>query len=225
MPVCFQLYRTYTKVFKWIFSVLRSRSASFTFWLHSAILRCYCSDMIPTDGIKSGASFWWCLCTQGKQFCSQTPTHCHWTSSQLTFRLSRLITNILLQLVLGVFLEIVHSWLPIATIYFSSVIGGSLFVTLLNPNSYAVGASAGVYGLLASHLSSIILDWNDWNRKIVRLSMVVIYIVLDFYVNWNFAPDDLDVRFYHKPTILMGIEIDVSLYSNRLITQAMWVVQ
>lgn len=97
-------------------------------------------------------------------------------------------------MVLGVLLEIVHSWLPIATIYFASVIGGSLFITLLNPNSYAVGASAGVYGLLSSHLSTIILDWNDWNNKVVRLSAVLFYICLDFSVNLTFAPDDFDVR-------------------------------
>lgn len=110
-------------------------------------------------------------------------------------RLCHLMTNISLQLMLGVLLEIVHNWLPIALIYFASVIGGSLFITLLNPNSYAVGASAGVYGLLSSHLSSIILDWNDWNNKWLRLSMVLFYIFLDFFINLNFAADDFDTNY------------------------------
>ncbi|KAG4071613.1 hypothetical protein HA402_011767 [Bradysia odoriphaga] len=110
-------------------------------------------------------------------------------------RLPKLILTILLQLMFGVLLEIVHNWLPIAVIYFSSVIGGSLFITLFSPNSYAVGASAGVYGLLSSHLSSIILDWNDWNMKMLRLALVVFYICLDFGVNWKFAPDDFDTNY------------------------------
>ncbi|XP_037035298.1 rhomboid-related protein 1-like [Bradysia coprophila] len=110
-------------------------------------------------------------------------------------RLPQLILNILLQLMLGVLLEIVHGWLPIAVIYFSSVIGGSLFITLFSPNSYVVGASAGVYGLLSSHLSSIILDWNDWNKKWLRLAMVVFYICLNLTVNWQFTPDDFDTNY------------------------------
>lgn len=112
----------------------------------------------------------------------------------ITFRLSHLCTNVLLQLILGVLLEIVHNWTRIAVIYFASVLGGSLFITLLSPNNYAVGASAGVYGLLFSHLSTIILNWKNMEKRSLRLCMLLFYIIADIVINLHLAPDDVDVR-------------------------------
>lgn len=99
--------------------------------------------------------------------------------SNLHFRLSHLWTNVIFQLILGVLLEIVHHWKRIAIIYLSSILGGSLFITVLNPQSYAVGASAGVYGLLFSHLSTIIINWNEMDRKCCRLFWLLLYLVFD----------------------------------------------
>lgn len=100
---------------------------------------------------------------------------------QLTpiFRLSHLWSNVVFQLILGVLLEIVHNWKRIAIIYLSSILGGSLFITILSPESYAVGASAGVYGLLFSHLSTIIINWNEMDRKCCRLFWLLFYITFD----------------------------------------------
>lgn len=85
----------------------------------------------------------------------------------------------LFQLILGVLLEIVHNWKRIAIIYLSSILGGSLFITILSPESYAVGASAGVYGLLFSHLSTIIINWNEMDRKCCRLFWLLLYLTFD----------------------------------------------
>lgn len=112
----------------------------------------------------------------------------------MVFRLSHLCTNVLLQLILGVLLEIVHNWSRIAIIYIASVLGGSLFITLLSPNHYSVGASAGVYGLLFSHLSTIILNWKEMDKKICRLSLLLLYIIGDIVINLQLAPYDTDVR-------------------------------
>lgn len=83
------------------------------------------------------------------------------------------------QLILGVLLEIVHNWKRVAIIYLSSILGGSLFISVLDPQSYAVGASAGVYGLLFSHLSTIIINWNEMDRKCCRLFWLLFYVVFD----------------------------------------------
>jgi len=61
----------------------------------------------------------------------------------------------------------------------ASVLGGSLFISVLGPNTYGVGASAGVYGLLFSHLSTIILNWNEMDRKCCRLFWLLLYITFD----------------------------------------------
>lgn len=84
-----------------------------------------------------------------------------------------------MQLILGVFLEIVHQWKRIAIIYLTAVFGGSLCTTVLDNTSYAVGASAGVMGLMFSHVATIILNWNEMDRKFSRLFCVSVYIFYD----------------------------------------------
>lgn len=99
------------------------------------------------------------------------------------FRPSHLWTNVIFQLIVGIPLEIIHQWKRIAIIYFSSVLGGSLFITVLSPQKYVAGASAGLYGLLFSHLSTIILNWNEMDRKCCRLFWLLLYITFDKGLN------------------------------------------
>ncbi|KAJ6641126.1 Rhomboid-related protein 1, partial [Pseudolycoriella hygida] len=84
--------------------------------------------------------------------------------------------NVTMQLFLGLFLEIVHKWKRIGTIYLASVFGGSLCLTVLSNRGYAVGASAGVMGLVFSHLATIVLNWNEMDRKFTRIFCVSLYI-------------------------------------------------
>ncbi|KAJ6643860.1 Rhomboid-related protein 1, partial [Pseudolycoriella hygida] len=97
--------------------------------------------------------------------------------------LSHLWSNVIFQLILGVLLEIVHGWKRIAIIYVSSIVGGSLFISVLSPGTYAVGASAGDYGLLFSHLATIIINWNEMDRKCCRLFWLIFYIAFDVGLN------------------------------------------
>lgn len=92
---------------------------------------------------------------------------------------SHLWGNLVMQLILGVFLEIVHEWKRIAVIYLASGFGGTLCITALDNTSYSVGASGAVMGLLFSHLSTIILNWNEMEKKIARFFCVALYIVYD----------------------------------------------
>lgn len=117
-----------------------------------------------------------CLFIRGKLSHKNMQINFKWGS---IFRLSHLWTNIIFQLILGILLEMFQGWKRIAIIYFSSILGGSLFITVLRPHIYAVGASAGVYGLLFSHLSTIILNWNETNRKFSRLFWLLLYIIFD----------------------------------------------
>jgi len=98
-------------------------------------------------------------------------------------RSSHLWGNVIFQLILGCLLEIVHHWKRIFIIYMASVLGGSLFITALGPTSYGVGASAGVYGLLFAHLSTIILNWAEMDKKCCRLFWLLFYIALDIGIN------------------------------------------
>ncbi|KAG4066197.1 hypothetical protein HA402_008941 [Bradysia odoriphaga] len=92
---------------------------------------------------------------------------------------SHLLGNLVMQLILGVFLEIVHEWKRIAIIYLASGFGASLCVTVLANTSYGVGASGAVMGLLFSHLATIILNWNEMERKFSRFFCLALYIIYD----------------------------------------------
>lgn len=69
---------------------------------------------------------------------------------------SHILGNILMQLLLGLPLEVVHKW-RIVVVYLCGVLAGSLGTSLTTPNIFLVGASAGVYALLTAHLATIFL--------------------------------------------------------------------
>lgn len=101
------------------------------------------------------------------------------------------------QVVIGVSLEIVHGWKRVAIIYLASVLGGSLFVSVVNRFSYSHGASGAVYGLIFSHLATLILNWNEVDRKFVRLFCILFYVSQDFIVGIYYellVPVEMDVR-------------------------------
>jgi rhomboid-related protein 1/2/3 len=66
-------------------------------------------------------------------------------------------TNLLVQLVLGIPLEMVHGWWRLLIVYLAGVIAGSLGTSITDPSVYLAGASGGVYALLLAHLASVIL--------------------------------------------------------------------
>lgn len=70
--------------------------------------------------------------------------------------LSHILGNILMQLLLGLPLEIVHKW-RIVVVYLCGVLAGSMGTSLTTPQVYLVGASAGVYALITAHLANVCL--------------------------------------------------------------------
>lgn len=66
-------------------------------------------------------------------------------------------TNILVQVLLGIPLEMVHRWWRVLIIYTAGVVAGSLCTSVTDPTVYLAGASGGVYALLFAHLASLIL--------------------------------------------------------------------
>lgn len=67
----------------------------------------------------------------------------------------------LVQLLLGIPLEIVHGPLRIGAIYFCGVISGSLLTSITDPEEFLAGASGGVYALMLAHLPTLIMNWRE----------------------------------------------------------------
>jgi len=63
----------------------------------------------------------------------------------------------LFELILGLPLEMSQGGLRTGAIFLSGVIGGSLCISVLERKYYAVGASGGVYALLAAHVVQFLL--------------------------------------------------------------------
>jgi len=68
-----------------------------------------------------------------------------------------IILNVVMQLILGILLELVHKGPRVLCIYLSGVIAGSLATSVVDPNTFLAGASGGVYALILAHMSTVIL--------------------------------------------------------------------
>lgn len=68
-----------------------------------------------------------------------------------------LIVNLLVQILLGIPLEMVHKWWRVLIVYFAGVLAGSLGTSIVDPAVKLAGASGGVYSLLAAHVATIIM--------------------------------------------------------------------
>lgn len=75
----------------------------------------------------------------------------------LISRQTHLTVNLIVQLLLGVPLEMVHRGWRVVLIYLSGVLAGSLATSVTDPNVYLAGASGGVYALITAHVATIII--------------------------------------------------------------------
>ena len=75
--------------------------------------------------------------------------------------IGHIVLNLLVQLVVGLPLEMAHGCGRVAAVYLVGVAAGSLATSCLNPYVYLAGASSGVYALIAAHLASLVLNWHE----------------------------------------------------------------
>ncbi|KAL7303499.1 hypothetical protein TKK_0003666 [Trichogramma kaykai] len=90
-----------------------------------------------------------------------------------------LALNVVIQLLLATPLEVEQGRLAVWTIYLGGGVCGALGASLLQPNLYLVGASAGVYALLTSHLSHLYLCHGELRYASWRLLAVLLLAAAD----------------------------------------------
>ncbi|UXI14729.1 hepatocyte growth factor-regulated tyrosine kinase substrate [Sarcoptes scabiei] len=93
-----------------------------------------------------------------------------------------IFSNLLIQLFLGIPLEMVHKWWRVGIVYLSGVIAGSLASSISDPYTFLAGASGGVYALLAAHLANVIMNWKEMEFNWARLLAIIIFITTDISV-------------------------------------------
>lgn len=68
-----------------------------------------------------------------------------------------IVMNLLVQIFLGVALELVHCWWRVALVYLAGVLAGSMGTSIFSPRVFLAGASGGVYALITAHIATIIM--------------------------------------------------------------------
>lgn len=71
--------------------------------------------------------------------------------------LMHIMMNLIIQIFLGVALELVHHWWRVTLVYLAGVAAGSMGTSITNPRIFLAGASGGVYALITAHIATIIM--------------------------------------------------------------------
>lgn len=90
-----------------------------------------------------------------------------------------LIVNILVQIMLGIPLEMIHGWWRVLIVYLCGVAFGSLATSLFDPCVKLAGASGGVYSLITAHIGAIIMNWQEMTFPLVQLLVFMLIIGVD----------------------------------------------
>ncbi|XP_006031967.1 rhomboid-related protein 2 [Alligator sinensis] len=72
-----------------------------------------------------------------------------------------ILGNLVLQLILGIPLEMVHKGHRVGLVYLAGVIGGSLASSVFDPMRALVGASGGVYALIGGYFMNILVNFRE----------------------------------------------------------------
>ncbi|XP_023794527.1 rhomboid-related protein 3 [Cyanistes caeruleus] len=86
--------------------------------------------------------------------------------------------NVVLQLLVGVPLEMVHGAARISFVYVAGVVAGSLAVSVADMRAPVVGSSGGVYALVSAHLANIVMNWSGMKCQFKLLRMAVALICM-----------------------------------------------
>ncbi|PSN43466.1 hypothetical protein C0J52_03213 [Blattella germanica] len=90
-----------------------------------------------------------------------------------------LIVNLLVQIMLGIPLEMVHGWWRVLLIYLAGVVAGSLGTSISDPAVYLAGASGGVYALITAHLATICMNWAEMQFALMQLMVFLVLTIVD----------------------------------------------
>ena len=75
---------------------------------------------------------------------------------------------LLVQLALGILMEMVHGSIRIGLVYLAGVFAGSLSSFVFNPQVNLLGGSGGCYSLIGAQLATLILNWHEDHAIVFR---------------------------------------------------------
>ncbi|XP_047637017.1 rhomboid-related protein 1 isoform X2 [Phacochoerus africanus] len=148
--------------------------------------------------------------------------------------LEQLGFNALLQLMIGVPLEMVHGLLRISLLYLAGVLAGSLTVSITDMQAPVVGGSGGVYALCSAHLANVVMNWAGMRCPYKLLRMVLALVCMSSEVGravWlRFSPPlpasgPQPSFMAHLAGAVVGVSMGLTIlrsYEERLRDQCGW---
>ncbi|XP_013871788.1 rhomboid-related protein 2 [Austrofundulus limnaeus] len=138
-----------------------------------------------------------------------------------------IVGNLLMQLLLGIPLELVHKGFEVGMVYMSGVLAGSLASSIFDPLSALVGASGGVYALLGGYFMNAVVNFREMIPLlgIFRILIIVLIVGADFgfafYRRFIQHAEGLQVSFVaHFGGIIAGMTVGYvffSAYNSKLL--------
>lgn len=131
-----------------------------------------------------------------------------------------IVGNLVMQLLLGIPLELVHKGFEVGMVYLAGVLAGSLCSSIFDPLSALVGASGGVYALIGGYFMNAVVNFREMIPLlgVFRILAIVIFVGVDFGFAFyrRFVNDEagLKVSFVaHFGGILAGMTIGYVFFS------------
>ncbi|KDR11872.1 rhomboid-related protein 2-like [Zootermopsis nevadensis] len=129
-----------------------------------------------------------------------------------------LAVNLIIQILLGIPLEMVHQWWRVLIIYMAGVVAGSLGTSVTEPYIRLAGASGGVYAILMAHIATIILNWSEMKMAVLQLACLLVLIVTDVgsAIYYRYFTDREDSIGYaaHIAGALAGLLLGINVLRN-----------
>ncbi|XP_051576915.1 rhomboid-related protein 2-like [Myxocyprinus asiaticus] len=86
--------------------------------------------------------------------------------------------NLLMQLLLGIPLELVHKGFEVGMVYMAGVLAGSLASSIFDPLSALVGASGGVYALMGGYFMNAVVNFREMFLPLGVFRILVIVLIV-----------------------------------------------
>ncbi|KAL0267010.1 UNVERIFIED_CONTAM: hypothetical protein PYX00_009399 [Menopon gallinae] len=129
-----------------------------------------------------------------------------------------LIVNLFVQIVLGIPLEMVHSWWRVLIVYISGVVAGSLGTSISDPRVLLAGASGGVYAIIAAHVATLIMNWKEMEFAVIQLVIFLFLAVTDIgmavYNRYILEIEDQISYVAHLAGATAGLLIGINVLRN-----------
>lgn len=111
------------------------------------------------------------------------------TYSVLHYDAEHLVGNVLLQLLVGILLELVFKW-RICVVFILGVLSGSLASSCVDPYVKLLGSSGGSYAIIGAYMALIMRRFRELPRNMRLLNGIIgstlfVYVVIDFGVAYH----------------------------------------